>query len=74
MENQLAVLRHEVLKLTTLEREELAQVLLASLHADEGIDEAWAIETERRIAQIDSGAVKCLPIEAAIAQVRAALK
>lgn len=51
-----------------------AQLLLASLDADAEIDVAWAVETERRIADIESGAVQTIPIAEALAQVRAALK
>ena len=38
------------------------------------IEEAWDIETERRIADIESGSTQVIPIADALAQVRAALK
>jgi len=50
------------------------QRLLASLDDDAKIEEAWAAEVERRIAEVESGAVQILPIAEALAQVRAALK
>lgn len=74
MGNQLELLEAEALKLTPGERAAFAQLLLASLDEDAGIEEAWAVETERRIADIESGAVKAIPISDALAQVRAALK
>ncbi|MES2018050.1 MAG: addiction module protein [Pseudomonadota bacterium] len=73
MENQLEFLEAEALKLTGDERAAFAQVLLASLDSDAEIDEAWAAELERRVLEIESGAVQTIPIADALAQVRAAL-
>jgi len=74
METQLEILELEALKLTPSERAALAQRLLASLNEDAEIEEAWAIEIERRIADVESGAVQVIPISEALAQVRAAIK
>jgi putative addiction module component (TIGR02574 family) len=74
METELEKLEAEALKLTPGERAALAQRLLASLEEDAEIEEAWAVETERRIAEVESGAVQLIPIEEALARVRAALK
>jgi len=74
MGNKLELLQAEALKLTAAERAAFAQLLLASIDVDAEIDEAWAVETERRIADIESGAVQTIPIADALAQVRAALK
>ena len=74
MENQLELLEAEALKLSANERAAFAQLLLASLDEDTEIEEAWAIETERRIAEIESGTTQVIPIADALAQVRAALK
>ena len=74
MENQLELLEAEALKLSATERAAFAQLLLASLDEDTEIEEAWAIETERRIAEIESGTTQVIPIAEALAQVRAALK
>lgn len=74
MENQLELLEAEALKLSANERAAFAQLLLASLDDDAEIEEAWAIETERRIAEIESGTTQVIPIADALAQVRAALK
>jgi putative addiction module component (TIGR02574 family) len=74
MGNQLEMLELEALKLTSGERAAFAQVLLASLDEDTEIEDAWASEVERRIADVESGAVKVIPIADALAQVRAALK
>ncbi|MFZ2629626.1 MAG: addiction module protein [Rugosibacter sp.] len=74
MGNQLEKLEAEALKLTSGERAAFAQLLLASLDEDTEIDDAWAVEIERRIADVDSGAVQAIPIAQALAQVRAVLK
>ncbi|MBK7954412.1 MAG: addiction module protein [Candidatus Accumulibacter sp.] len=71
---QLEVLEAEALKLTLGERAAFAQLLLASLDEDAEIEEAWAAEVERRIADVESGRVQVIPVSAALAQVRAALK
>lgn len=74
MANQLEMLEAEALKLTTGERAAFAQPLLASLDEDAEIEEAWADEVERRIAEVENGTVQVTPIAEALAQVRAALK
>ena len=74
METQLEILESEALKLTPDERAALAQRLLASLDEDAEIEDAWAAEIERRIADVESGAVQVIPIAEALARVRAALK
>lgn len=74
MGSQLELLEAEALKLTAGERAAFAQLLLASLDEDAELEDAWAAETERRIADIETGAVKAVPISEALAQVRAALK
>jgi len=74
METELEKLEAEALKLTPSERAALAQRLLASLEEDVEIEEAWAAEVERRVAEVESGSVKLIPIAEAIARVRAALK
>ncbi len=55
---QLEVLEAEALKLTLGERAAFAQLLLASLDEDAEIEEAWAAEVERRIADVESGRVQ----------------
>ena len=74
MENRLELLEAEAMKLSANERAALVQLLLASLDEDAEIEEAWAIETERRIAAIESGTTQVIPTADALAQVRAALK
>ena len=51
-----------------------AQLLLDSLDEDVEVEEAWAVETEHRIADIEGGLGQVVPISDALAQVRALLK
>jgi putative addiction module component (TIGR02574 family) len=74
MDTELEKLEAQALKLGPGERAALAQRLLSSLDEDSEIEEAWAKEVERRIAEVESGAVQRIPIEEALASVRAALK
>lgn len=71
---QLETLEAEALKLTSGERAAFAQLLLASLDEDAEIEEAWAVEVERRIADVESGAVQVIPMSEALAQTSAALE
>jgi putative addiction module component (TIGR02574 family) len=61
----LAQLRDKVLELPEEDRAELAHELLVSLDgpAENGVAEAWADEIERRVADLDSGAVKPIAAE-----------
>ena len=74
MGNQLEILEAEALKLTSGERAAFAQLLLASLDEDAEIEEAWAAEVERRIAEVENGTVQAIPLADALAQARAALR
>jgi putative addiction module component (TIGR02574 family) len=71
---QLEMLEAEALKLTSSERAAFAQLLLESLDEDAAHEEAWAVEVECRIADVESGTVQVIPISEALTQVRAALK
>ena len=74
MQTQFEILEAETLKLTTSERARLAEHLIASLDEDTEIEEAWAAEVDRRIADIENGSVQLIPVGEAVAQARALLK
>jgi len=74
MSNQLDVLEAEAMKLTPEERARLADRLIASLSDNTEIEEAWAAEVERRIAEIEAGRAPVVPAAEAIARARDALK
>jgi len=50
-------------RLSEQERATLAGLLIESLEgeADPGVEQAWLEEVQRRLAEIDSGAVKTIP-------------
>jgi len=52
----------EAMRLDPEERATLTRLLIESLDAEseEGVDDAWMAEVERRMAELDSGAVQSL--------------
>ena len=52
----------EAMRLDPEQRATLMRLLIESLDAEseEGVDDAWMAEVERRMAEIDSGAVQTL--------------
>ena len=71
MGRKLQELYREATDLPERERAELAGMLIESLDGppDENVEAAWAEEVERRVREIESGAVETIPWE----QVRAEL-
>ncbi len=53
------------MKLPDTVRARIAEALISSLDtpADQNVDRAWQIEINKRLHEIDSGAVKCIPWE-----------
>ena len=72
MSTVLAELKQKAAQLSESERAELALALLESLdgEADTGVDEAWRVEIERRIAEIDRGEVRSIPGDEVFARLR----
>jgi putative addiction module component (TIGR02574 family) len=62
----------EAMRLEPRERASLIRLLIESPDAetDEGVEDAWRVEIERRMAELDSGAVETIPWE----EVRARLE
>ena len=65
MTEKTSKLLQTALTLSEEERADLASSLIDSLDAtaEEGADEAWEREIERRIADLDSGRAKAVPWE-----------
>ena len=63
MTSQAKALLDQALQLPDDERAEMAALLLRSLDAvtDEGAEEAWDREIERRLAEVDAGTVELVP-------------
>ncbi|MET0661421.1 MAG: addiction module protein [Steroidobacteraceae bacterium] len=59
------------MQLSRDERAALADKLWLSLEPQTVVDEAWSAEIERRIREIDSGAVSPLAHEDVVAELRA---
>ena len=55
----------EAMRLDPQERATLTRLLIETLDAEteEGVEDAWRIEIERRMAELDSGAVEAVPWE-----------
>ncbi len=67
-------LESQALQLAPQERAHLADRLLASLSPDNDVEDAWAEEVERRLAEIEGGSAALVPVEAAIARARSAIR
>ena len=70
MSCQLEMLEAQALKLSPEERAQLADRLIASLFRDTEIEDAWAVEVERRIKKIEAGRAQLVPATDAIARAR----
>lgn len=72
MTNTLFDLKQKAAQLPDTERAELALSLIESLDGpgDPDVEEAWRLEIERRIGQIDSGEVKLVPGDEVFARLR----
>ena len=55
----------EAMKLDPEDRELLIRLLIESVRAesDQDVDDAWRVEIERRMAELDSGTVQTVPWE-----------
>ncbi len=69
----LDVLEAEVLQLSVLQRSHLLDRLISSLDTDPQIQQAWALEAERRDADIDAGKVGLVSGQAVVELLRATL-
>ncbi len=73
MPMQLDVLETEVLNLSPMDRSHLLDRLVASLESDADIAGAWALEAERRDAEIEAGLVELVPGKQVLARLAAHL-
>lgn len=73
MSTELAILEAEALKLSPEDRVLLADHVLASLRQRDEVEEAWGLEVDRRLAEVEAGDVELIPVEQAIQRARQAL-
>jgi len=64
----------QALQLSREDRAHLADRLLSSLADDSSVEDAWAIEVDRRITEFESGSVLDVPVEDAVTRARAAIR
>jgi putative addiction module component (TIGR02574 family) len=64
-------IRAQAMKLSPVERADLAEMLWLSVDSAEEVEAAWDEEIARRIRQIDAGEVECVPWETVVAELRA---
>ena len=74
MLTRLEAVEAQALNLSVEERAKFADRLITSLSEDPEIEEAWAVEVEHRIEEIESGRAKLIPVSEAISRARAAVK
>ena len=74
MSTTLDELESQALRLTAEERALLADRLLASLSNDPSVEEAWAVETQRRLADLEAGTVVAMSVEGAIERARSTIR
>ena len=72
MTDTLAELKQKAAQLSEPERAELALALIESLdgQAESDVEEAWRVEVERRVAQIERGEVQLIPGDEVFARLR----
>jgi putative addiction module component (TIGR02574 family) len=71
MSSTVESLEAEALQLSAAERARLIERLIASLDTDPEVEEAWAVEVERRNAEIESGTVSLIAGPEALARLKA---
>ena len=73
MSTQLEIVEAQALSLAAEDRALLADRLIASLF-DHEIEEAWAVEVELRIKDIENGRSELIPASESSARARAAIR
>ncbi len=71
MSSTLEVLQAQVMSLSKEDRSRLLERLVASLEVDVAAEEEWEQLAAQREAELESGAVIGIPLEDAMAQLRA---
>jgi hypothetical protein len=76
MARSLTSLEQEIRELDPEDQEALLRFLIAELDGppDPDVKKAWLDEAVRRAAEIDSGAVKCVPADKVFREIDALLK
>jgi putative addiction module component (TIGR02574 family) len=67
-------LEAQALQLSPQDRAQLADRLLSSLASDPAVEDAWAVEVDRRINEFEADEVRDIPVEESLARARAAIR
>lgn len=70
MSSTVETLEAEALQLSAAERARLVERLIASLDIDPEVEEAWAMEVERRNAEVETGVVSLISGPEALAKLK----
>ena len=71
MSNSLEALQAEVLRLSPADRARLLNRLIASLEVDSDAEAAWDELADKREQELETGAVRSVPLDVAIARLEA---
>lgn len=74
MPTQLSVVEKQAMELPREERAKLADRLLSSLIEEENVDDAWMLEVERRIIEIEAGRMPLGSLNYTISRARSIVK
>lgn len=74
MNANLEILEACVMQLAPVEKSHLLERLITSLDSDPEVETAWALEADRREAELESGLIVTVPGQDAIARLRARLQ
>ena len=64
----------QALQLAPEDRIELANRLLSSVAVHGEIEEAWSVEVERRLVEVEAGRMPLYPLEESLARVRSSIR
>ena len=76
MPSKIKEIKEEILRLSSRERAQLAEILIKSLDEEENpeAEKLWIEESERRYREYKQGKVKSIPAETVFKEVRSQLK
>ena len=74
MSTSVEIVEAEAMKLTPIERADLADKLWLSVHSQDEVDTAWEAEIARRIEELEAGRTESIPYEQVRAELRALIE
>lgn len=76
MARALSAIEQDIRALSARDRAQLLRTLISDLDApaDSGAEQSWMVESERRLAEIESGTAKTMPGAEVLKEARSRLK